>query len=277
VVSETGEWALEDLDLAWFLCPPGACLSTLRQPGAGEPCGDLVPKRAACRLSAGGVARFSAPQLDPSLDLFDQSSFRVAVVGHWRGDSSTESCVDQVVDLEHPRWDGCIAGYRSIDYGPANRWYWEGVRVLGPSDDEPDAYPQTLLDPAPPHFNPEPVPLGLVPVFEGGVSDPGRSVSAVPYQVTTLEPDYVYDLTDVSDPRDEQFFVGIHNAGELSGPFGPDYVPYTDAPGTLDYVEPHGWILRPTQENARFDIHLVLRDLSGGVTWAVYPFEVRSR
>ena len=276
VVSETGEWPLEDLDLAWFLCPPGACLSTLRQPGAGEPCGEFSPKRLACRLSSDDVVRLSAPQLDPSEALFDQTSFRIAVIGHWGEGSSTESCVEGLVDLEHPRWDGCIAGHRTMNYGPVNRWYTEGLRVFG-SVDEVEIDPELLNDFIAPHFNPEPVPLRLVPLFEGRLSDQERSVAAAPYQVTQLEPGYVYNLTDVSDPRDAQFVVGVYNMGEVRGPFDPEYVPYTDTPGTLDYLEPHGWLLRPTEENHSFNIYFVLRDAAGGVTWAVYPFEVRSR
>jgi len=274
VVSADGEWDLSEIEPAWFLCPRGACLSTLGLPGAGEPCGEGVPEDVACRLpTRGDVARFAAPVWDPEIPLLEQGAFQVEMVGHYLDDVTTEDCIRSAGDRAEPSLHGCIIGYDVIAYGPRVRTYSLGLEQgLELPDFE---LPPTEFDvPVVPHHNPEIVPLSLVPLFEPLRPDLSRVRRAHPYETTPLEPGYVYLIAGTHDSRDLQLSLFVSD-GQLTrgGSFVQAYAA-TATPGVLDYDEALGWLIRVPEEPGDFTLYVSLLDSAAGAAWAPFDFEV---
>lgn len=274
MASSDGEIPTAAIDPVWLLCPVGPCLSVLNEPGARDACGDLVPERLPCLLPAGETSRFVAPNFDPALAFEEQVGFRVALVGHSTDDTTTSDCLDRMGDRSKPRWDGCVAGYFGLTYGPTTRVLKAaldaGLELTGE-----DLEPEELDFPVAPLFNPESVPLLLAP---DGLQ-PGFEIAyrflATPDAVTVLEPGGAYQVLDAIDPRDSQDLVSIGDEGVRRRRSIPSFSMTTDTPDTLEFRNRGDWVIHAPQAPGRFEVFVLLSGPALGSALAGFEFEVR--
>ncbi len=275
VASSDGEIPTAAIDPVWLLCPVGPCLSVLNEPGARDACGDLVPERLPCLLPAGETSRFVAPNFDPALAFEEQVGFRVALVGHSTDDTTTSDCLDRMGDRSKPRWDGCVAGYFGLTYGPTTRVLKAaleaGIEVTGE-----DFEPEDLDFPVAPLFNPESVPLVIEPT-EVEVSFFGANkFVATSDAVTVLEAGAAYSILEAIDPRDAQTLVGLGGDGVVRRlRSSPSFSVTTDTPDTLEFRNRGDWVIHAPQTPGHFEVFVLLSGPALGSAWSGFEFEVR--
>ncbi|MEM6296923.1 MAG: hypothetical protein AAGA54_37005 [Myxococcota bacterium] len=273
VADAVDEYATEDLDPAWFICPRDAsCIESMQRPEAFESCEGPVPSRVACRIARGARPRFEIPPLDPALLLEEQAALRLAMVGHTDPDLDTERCIERISDPSGPDWTGCIVGYRIILLGPVARLVTHAVD----EGFEPESFvPPDPAVPVIPTYNPEVTTLVLAPYYGRSPADTSRAVRVEPGGTATLEPGAVYVTESFFDPKDQQDFV-IFAADGIPGfgPFSPSRMVYTASPDILEFSIRGGWRIWTPTEPATFSMLSVLFDPAGGIAWTTYHFEV---
>jgi hypothetical protein len=273
IASADGETPVEQLDPVWLLCPAGACLSVLNEPGARDACAGAVPERVPCVLPSAEKARLMAPLFDPSVALQEQAGFLVALVGHTTDDTTTQDCLDRMGDRGKPRWDGCLAGYFGVSYGPTTRLlklaFDEGIEVR---DEEFDA--QDVDFSVPPLFNPESVPLLIAPDGVSPTLEQAYRFFASPDTVTALEPGKAYRVLAAVDPRDGQTLVGLHDDGVTRRLSFPGFSLFTDTPDTLEFRNFGEWVIHAPETPGRFELFVLLSGPANGSSLATFEFEV---
>ena len=274
MASSGGEIPTAAIDPVWMLCPVGPCLSVLNEPGARDACGDGVPERVPCFLPAGETSRFVAPSFDPSLAFEEQVGFRVALVGHTSDDATTPDCLDRMGDRSKPRWDGCVAGYFAVTYGPTTRVLKialdAGIEVTGE-----EVEPEDLDFPVAPLFNPESVPLLLAPGVADSPFDIAYRVLATSDAVTVLEPGAAFRVLDAIDLRDAQDLVSIGDEGVRRRRSVPSFSLTTDTPDTLEFRNRGDWVIHAPETPGRFEVFVLLSGPALGSAWSGFEFEVR--
>ncbi len=273
LASTQGQTPIGEIDPVWLMCPVGPCLSLLNEPGARDACGDLVPQGVPCVLPAGETSRFAAPRFDPSVALEEQVGFRVALVGHSTDEATTADCLQRMGDRDKPRWDGCIAGYFGVTYGPSTRLLKAalemGIEVTGEEFE-----PEDLDFPVVPMFNPESVPLLIAPGAEGSLFDSVTRILATSDVVTVLEPGGAYRIVDAYDARDAQTWVTLGDEGVRRRTLFPEFSVTTDTPDTLEFRDRGDWVIRAPEVAGRFELFVLISGPAVGSAWAGFEFEV---
>lgn len=272
IASADGVMPTAAVDPVWLLCPLGtSCLSVLNEPGARDACGDLVPERGPCVLPPGETTRFMAPLFDLSLPEPGLFGFRVAMVGHTTDEVTTQECLDRMGDRSKPRWDGCLAGFFGVQYGPTTRAL---KLALDQGLDVEDLKSDDLDFPVAPLFNPESAPLVLVPGQRGSPFDSAYRFSADSDAVTVLEPGAEYRVQGAVDPRDGQNLVNLGEDGVESRLSVPSFTLVTDTPDTLVFEPTGDWVIHAPQTPGRFEVFVLLLGPSHGSAWSGFEFEV---
>jgi hypothetical protein len=276
VADVTGLRAAEEFDFRWFRCDPfeSACLSLLREPGAGQPCTDILDTNVICSLADGPTARWRLPDFDLDKPLGDQIGHRVVAVGGQPGLSTTAECITELQRDIYTDLEGCLLTYVPLTIGPlgalATAAEAVGVEVpqeLGPGSEARTAGLQ-------PNFHPEIVALQL----QDSVT--GERFSVRPGERVSLPAHAQIELLSVGDPRDRQTRVIAYPTGDdILAAFGIEsrfVSSYVTPPGDLSsefFPSALDAILTGEPGDA-FQLFVVLSDGVGSQTLGVFDIEV---
>lgn len=273
VVVGEEERPTEAIDPAWFLCPrTGGCVRAFERLSDAPACSSVEPGEDVCRLPDGERTRFEVPALDPELPLEEQAAVRLAMVGHADDTISTDDCLVTIADPAASDWGACVVAVRGFSLGPAIRLVThaidEGLEPL-------DGALVSDLDPVIPTYNPEVIPMAMLPFFGGRAIDPSRAVVATPGGTAVLETGAVYVAPRFWDPKDTQRGLELESTGLSEVVSSPARAVYSTTPGVLEFDLSTGWQFWMPDEPTELTIRMVLFDAWGGTAWTTYHFEVR--
>jgi len=267
VAGAGGEVPAEEVDIAWFACMGGACLTELWDARRRQPCGVPLDIGQGCAIGRGPDAELVMPPVVASgFGLSSSSTLTIGAVMGSRG-LSTDECLERLQQQPFPPLSGCSLFEQWVASGPL----WKIVELLGDGVPDPGE-PAPELRLLPPNFNPE---LERFTVFVADARD--RTIAARDGDhVAVHAGDRVRVRLDY-DPRDTQeYLLGFEGEIAVTGDvlqaeFFADAAFSTDTE-SFQASDELTWTV--PDDAPVVTIAFVVRDSQRGVGWGTLAFDV---